>query len=321
MKELQQVFIENKIIYEHLFEVRFLTTKCNQQSLIVLCYKQPLHKKWLEEAEKLGQQLNAKIIGRARKMKVVTGGNQDDEYIEERLEICGKEYIYYQTEGAFSQPNAFVCEKMITWAMKMTENSHDHDLLELYCGGGTFTAPLSTNFRQVLATEISKASVEIAGRCFKANHINNIKVAKLSSEEFTEFYTGKRVFQRLQLSGINKHAFNIGTVFVDPPRSGLDEGTCKLISRFNKIVYVSCNPETLARDVKMLSETHTMTNVAAFDQFPYTHHLESGVVMVRKADAPIPTEPIETGVISNDTEESEESVAKKARVESEDQSM
>lgn len=55
-----------------------------------------------------------------------------------------------------------------------------------------------------------------------------------------------------------------------------------MISIFDKIIYISCNPETLARDVKKLLLTHDIIKVAAFDQFPYTHHLESGVFLVRK---------------------------------------
>jgi len=63
----------------------------------------------------------------------------------------------------------------------------------------------------------------------------------------------------------------------------LDDATCELLSRFERIVYMSCSPETLARDVAKLRATHTVTRTAAFDQFPYTHHLESGVYLVRSA--------------------------------------
>ena len=69
---------------------------------------------------------------------------------------------------------------------------------------------------------------------------------------------------------------------MDPPRAGLDHDTCMLISIFDKIIYISCNPETLARDVTKLLLTHVIIRVAAFDQFPYTHHLESGVFLVKK---------------------------------------
>ena len=67
--------------------------------------------------------------------------------------IQKREFKFLQTEGAFSQPNSKVCEHMIEWAMKLGESNRDSkvgpDLLELYCGGGTFTVPMSTVFRKV----------------------------------------------------------------------------------------------------------------------------------------------------------------------------
>ena len=107
---------------------------------------------------------------------------------------------------------------------------------------------------------------------------------------------------------------NISTVLVDPPRAGLDAGTCALISQFQKIIYISCNPETLARDVDMLRSTHTVQNVAAFDQFPYTHHLEGGVFLVRKpvTDANVPSTDVSTIV---NEEEIVQQAEKKQRIE------
>jgi tRNA (uracil-5-)-methyltransferase len=317
INELMQIFLDifpkNKVIFEHLFEVRFLTTKLNKESLVVLCYKRPLHGSWLEEAEKIAKEHNLKIIGRARKMMQMTG-IPDDEYIEEQLSIEGKSYTLFQTEGAFSQPNAYICEKMITWALHMTKSTSEEstaDLLELYCGGGTFTLPLAQNFRKVLATEISKSSVALAKRCLKVNNIENIKVLRLSSEEFTQFYLGQRKFQRLDSEHVDIHDYNIQAVLVDPPRAGLDLGTCQLIAMFPKIVYISCNPVTLARDVEILKKTHDLVRVAAFDQFPYTEHLESGVVLVKKA---VEHTPVSEEIFANhDTDDN--NTTKKPRLE------
>jgi tRNA (uracil-5-)-methyltransferase len=296
MDAIMHAIQTNPVIFQHLFEVRFVTTKLNEESIVVLCYKRPLSKEWLPAAESLAQTIgHVKIIGRSRKVMQITQYNNpfNSEFIKERLTVHNQSFDYYQTEGAFSQPNAVVCEKMIEWSLDQTKGSQESDLLELYCGGGTFTAPLSTNFRKVLATEISKASVTLARKCFEElNHLTNITVVRLSSEEFTEFYTGKNDFasrfthlpeRKLDLTT----DWNISTVFVDPPRAGLDAGTRQLISAFQKIVYISCNPITLARDCQELLKTHEMKQVAAFDQFPYTDHLESGVVLVRRADAPI----------------------------------
>lgn len=265
-------------LHSRLMEVRFVTT-LTEDAIVVLIYNKPLMPTWEVEAEKLAAHLNVKIIGRSRKLKKVVGGS---EIVEEILSVHGRSIKYYQTEGAFSQPNAKVCEKMLEWSLDATSGSEEHDLLELYCGGGTFTAALASNFRKVLATEISKASVDLAMQAFKANAIENVKIARLSSEDFTAAFTGTRKFQRLEDAKIDLKTYDIRTVLVDPPRAGLDAATCALLCRFEKIVYISCNPVTLARDIAMMSASHSVVRVAAFDQFPYTKHLESGVILMRK---------------------------------------
>jgi tRNA (uracil-5-)-methyltransferase len=280
MENLLEAIRKSTYLHVALFEVRFVTTMTGAAE-IVLIYKIPIQEGWKEEAEALSKNLNATVIGRSRKVKLIIGG---DEHIEEKYSVRGRDVYLYQTEGAFSQPNAKVCEKMLEWSMSVTEGSTESDLLELYCGGGTFTLALAPNFRTVLATEISKASVELAQLAIAKNDISNIKIARLSAEEFTQAYNGERQFQRLQDAGIDMKSFDIRTVLVDPPRAGLDSATCALLCRFDKIVYISCNPETLARDVKVMSATHDIVKTAAFDQFPYTHHLEVGVLLVKRKD-------------------------------------
>ena len=280
-----------------LFEVRFVCTQ-TEQAVIVLLYRRPLVQNWAELAALALEQINpdkekhiVKLVGRSHKAKLVIGRDDNDiiEEIYTVTQLQQKRQIYlYQTEGAFSQPNAAVCEKMLSWVCDITadESWRARDLLELYCGGGTFTAALCDNFRTVLATEMSKESVKLAERCFAKNAKTNVKVARMSSEEFETAMNGTRAgggeFKRLQEKGINlKKDYNFSTVFVDPPRAGLDPATCKLLCNFDHILYISCNPETLARDVKAILQTgqYTIERLAAFDQFPYTHHLESGVYL------------------------------------------
>jgi tRNA (uracil-5-)-methyltransferase len=76
--------------------------------------------------------------------------------------------------------------------------------------------------------------------------------------------------------------YQFGTLLVDPPRAGLDVATLRLASTFNRVLYISCNPETLSDNLATLSATHSIESLAFFDQFPYTHHLESGVVLSKK---------------------------------------
>ena len=292
---------EFAVLTSSLFEIRFVCTQ-TEQAVIVLLYRRPLPPTWAELAAQVLDAINTgsvrhviKIVGRAHKVKLVVGG--EDDVIEERYAVTQREqvrHIYlYQTEGAFSQPNAAVCEKMLSWVCEITadESWRARDLLELYCGGGTFTAALCDNFRSVVATEVSKESVHLAERCFTKNGKTNIKVARMSSEEFETAMNGTRgggkgaEFRRLTEKGINlRKDYDFSTVFVDPPRAGLDPATCKMLCGFDNILYISCNPETLARDVQGILATglYSLERLAAFDQFPYTHHLESGVFLRKK---------------------------------------
>ena len=199
------------------------------------------------------------------------------DYVTERLTVAGREYSYRQPEGAFTQPNGGVNQHMLSWAYDVLGPRND-DLLELYCGNGNFTLPLSTRVRKVLATEISKTSVNAALANLADNSINNIELVRLSAEELTQALNGVRDFRRLAhwiWPAIIWHHF------VDPPRAGMDPDTCELARRFDRILYISCNPETLADNIRQLSDTHRITRCAMFDQFPWTEHIEAGVLLER----------------------------------------
>lgn len=274
MPQLKQVWQENEIIANRLFQVEFLTTQTND-ALITLCYHQPLDEQWLQQASLVAKQLNISLIGRSRKQKLVIG----KDYVIEKFTIADKTYTYQQPEGAFTQPNASVCSKMLNWAYEVLGDCND-DLLELYCGNGNFTLPLSFRVRKVLATEISKSSVKAASQNIIDNKIDNITLVRLSAEELTEALNQVRPFKRL--AQVELASYQFGTVFVDPPRAGIDKNTCELVRRFPRIIYISCNPETLVANIEQLSDTHKVSQCALFDQFPYTHHMEAGVLLERK---------------------------------------
>ena len=262
-----------KILSQRLFEVHFLAT-LKGEMLVSLVYRCPLGAEWEVAAKALSEQLNIKIFGRSRGQKVVL----TDDYVVEELQVCDRKYQYKQIESSFTQPNAEVCQKMLAWACTAAGQSQK-DLLELYCGNGNFTLPLSTKFRRVLATELAKSSVYAAEWNIEKNNIDNIQVARLSAEEFTQAYNGEREFRRLQEANIDLASYEFDTVFVDPPRAGVDDETLKLLQRFERILYISCNPDTLHANLQTLSQTHKVTKFALFDQFPYTHHVESGVLL------------------------------------------
>ena len=280
MPRLLETIAAHPILKSRLFQVEFLTTLSGDM-LITLIYHTKLEAEWRAQAEALQAALGVYIIGRSRGQKIVL--SQD--FVTEKLMVNGREFSYRQIEGGFTQPNAYICRDMLNWACAVTEGLNG-DLLELYCGNGNFTLPLSTRFQKVLATELSKTSVSAAQANIATNRISNIALARLSAQEFTEAYTGVRKFRRLQEQHIHLNNYAFSTVFVDPPRAGIDDATLSLLQRFEHILYISCNPKTLRANLDTLSQTHRIQRWALFDQFPFSHHIESGVFMVKKSSPP-----------------------------------
>lgn len=274
MPRLRAAWQASEALSFKLFQVEFLTTLAGD-ALITLAYHRPLDDVWQVEAEKLAAELNVSLVGRSRGQRLVIGRD----YVEEELTVAGRSFRYRQPEGAFTQPNGKVCEKMLGWAYDVL-GERDDDLLELYCGNGNFTLPLATRVRRVLATEISKTSVNAALANLADNGVNNVELVRLSAEELTQALNEVRPFRRL--AGIDLKSYEFGSVFVDPPRAGMDPDTCELTRRFERILYISCNPETLAANIAQLNDTHKVTRSALFDQFPYTHHMEAGVLLERR---------------------------------------
>lgn len=279
-KLLEKVNASQTVLKHKLFAVEFLATTTDE-CLITLLYHKKLEESWNKEAKDLEEVLNCKIMGRSRKQKVLLS----DEFVTEKLEIDGKTVTYVQYESGFTQPNPTVNVKMIEWAIKQAKKvgkrqAERGDFLEAYCGLGNFTLPLSHYFDKVLATEISKNSIHAALENCALNDIHNITFARLSSEEMTQALNGVREFTRLK--AIDLKSYHFSTVLVDPPRAGLDEESIRLISKIENIIYISCNPETLARDLETLTQTHTVVDAAIYDQFPHTAHVESGVFLQKK---------------------------------------
>lgn len=274
MPELLATINQNETLRKKLFQIEFLTTLTND-TLVTLIYHKPLDDHWIDQVTPLKQQFGIHFIGRSRKQKIVL----DREYVNECLTVNDKPYRYRQIEGSFTQPNARVCEKMLSWAVVQSQNMGG-DLLELYCGNGNFTLPLAANFNRVMATEIAKASVQAALHNIADNGIDNIAIARMSSEDFVQALDKVRPFRRLKEIDLDDYHFS--TVFVDPPRAGLDADTVRMIQRFDNIIYISCNPETLIDNLAILSQTHSIAAQAVFDQFPYTPHLEAGVILSKR---------------------------------------
>jgi len=268
------IAIKEKEIGFKLFGADFLSSGSGE-IVVSLIYHRKLDDKWQEKAQEIAKELGIYIIGRSRKQKLVVG----QDYITESLNIQNDVYKFKYIENSFTQPNSKVNEQMISWAMNGLSES-DGDLLELYCGAGNFTIPFAKKFDKVLATEISKSSINAAKANMILNDVHNIEFIRMSVEEFVQALDGVREFRRM--NEIDISSYNIKSIFVDPPRSGMDEDSCRFASRHEHILYISCNPETLARDLEILNETHKVVDMALFDQFPYTHHVEMGVKLIKR---------------------------------------
>lgn len=104
---------------------------------------------------------------------------------------------------------------MLEWTLDITKNSKG-DLLELYCGNSNFSIALAQNFNLVLATKIVKPSVAAAQYDIEANKIYNIKIIRMSAEDFAQAIQGKRQFKRL--AGVDLTSYQCETILIDPPR-------------------------------------------------------------------------------------------------------
>ena len=252
---------ENNEVNHKLFQVNFRSNQHNK-IMVTMIYHKIIDKSLINLVNQISEDLKVNIIIRSKNYKYETRGLYlDDTLIYKNLKI-------YQTDNTFTQSNKYLVNKMIFKVIDFIENPGD--LLELYCGIGTFTIPLSFIFNKVLATENNRNSIKCLKKSLKENNISNIHNARLSSDEVSELFKGK-IFNRMNSKNISD--FNFSHILLDPPRSGLTEDVINLASNFKNIIYVSCSAETYIRDINLI-RSHKITNIELFDQFPNKNHLE-----------------------------------------------
>lgn len=271
MQPLLEALKQRPLLRNRLYQIDYLSS-LSGELLVSLIYKKPIPAEWQAEAELLKAELSHiqsfDIIGRARKQKILV--NKD--HLIERLQVEERAIQYQQVENSFTQPNGLVNQLMLEWTCAIAKQHLNNDLLELYCGNGNFSLALAPYFRQVVATELSKTSIKSAELNIQLNNVGNLQVLQMSAEDVSNALS-----QGKQLKHIDLSALNLTTVLVDPPRAGLDPATEQLVCQFDDILYISCNPETLAKNLATLTQSHQVKRFALFDQFPYTHHIECGV--------------------------------------------
>ena len=273
MRQILPKIKENSNLKNKIFGIEFVATKYDIMA-ILLYHKDIFEIK--DDLQKLANLLQIKLIARSKGRKLVF----NDEILSDELIVYGKKFKYNFEAEAFIQPNKFTNEMMISWAFNNIENGLD--FLEMYCGHGNFTIPLSLKFKKVLATEISKNSIKNALKNCKNNNIKNINFVRISSEDLMKAFANEHEFRRLKEQNINLQNYNFSHILVDPPRAGLDDSVVEFIKNYENIIYISCNPLTLRENLKSICKTHKITKFAIFDQFAHTEHIECGVLLKKE---------------------------------------
>lgn len=175
---------------------------------------------------------------------------------------------YLISPKSFFQINNLQTEKLYQEAINLANLSKNNNVIDAYCGIGTISLSLSKYVNKVYGIEIVEDAIKDANKNKVLNNINNV-----------DFILGKSEDVIPNLLKYNK----IDILFVDPPRKGLDSKLVNTIlnNHINKIIYISCNPATLARDLKLLSNNYNINNITMVDMFPNTKHVESVVLMSR----------------------------------------
>ena len=184
-----------------------------------------------------------------------------DGYINEN--INGLNFIISPT--SFFQVNNV---GMINIYNKVLEYVDGGNVLDLYCGTGTISIYVSKKAQNVLGIELNKDAVKDA--------LINKKINNIANVDFISGDVG---------TILSKNNFKADTVIVDPPRAGLDNNSINNIIKIkiNKIIYVSCDPVTLARDLNILNKYYDVLEITPFDMFGNTYHVECVSVLSRKA--------------------------------------
>ena len=196
----------------------------------------------------------------------------DSIYMNEKL-VYGKENIvaslgefkFYVSKDSFFQVNTDVALKLYNKVLDYLDVSSGQSVLDLYCGTGTISLFLSKYFEEVVGVEINEEAVKCATLNKNLNNISNVK-----------FICGD---VSKEVSGLMAEQ-----IVVDPPRSGLTSAGINDILRINpdRLVYVSCDPMTLARDLKLFKDNYEVKEVTLFDMFPWTYHVESVCLLVKR---------------------------------------
>lgn len=189
-----------------------------------------------------------------------------EKYLQE--DING--YIFNFSPRAFLQLNSLQTDKLYDLVTKALEPNASDILLDAYCGVGTIGITMADKVKQIYGIEIIPEAIEDAKENAKLNQVENADYFVGSTDE---------IYPQLLKDGKN-----INAIVVDPPRTGLDGKLLTALIRHpvNKLVYVSCNPSTLAKDLVTLTKEYRVVYLQPVDMFPQTPHVETVVKLIRR---------------------------------------
>jgi len=187
-------------------------------------------------------------------------------FVTDRVSLeSGNVILLRHVDNQFSNPNPVIAKQCLDWLVQHTTYFHPKTILELYSGDGHHTCALAPLVTSLTSVEIQHRLVLAASENLKLNGIENVTLTQGDCDKFCRGITQTVEF-----------------VLVDPPRSGLSPRVVTMLQRHAAtIVYISCNPEALLKDMRELLLTHKVKTLTVMDHFPGTGHLEVGVVFIR----------------------------------------
>ena len=187
-----------------------------------------------------------------------------DGFIYDKL----KDYTFKISPLSFYQINPIQTEKLYDLALKGAKLTGKEIVFDLYCGIGTIGIYMAKQAKKIYGIEIVEQAIEDAKENCRKNNITN-----------AEYFAGDT--QELLVDLIENKKINPNVIVVDPPRKGLDNITVENIKKIKpeRVIYVSCNPATLMRDLNKLEEIYDIQEIQPVDMFPFTSHVESVAVL------------------------------------------
>ena len=263
--------------------LRHIVIKVGIQTNEMMCIL-VLNGKEIKNEENLVKELTNNFPNIKTIVKNINSKNTNVILGKENITIYGNGYIYDKLGDyifkisplSFYQINPVQTEKLYNLALQKAELTGKEILLDLYCGIGTIGIFMAKNAKQVYGIEIVEEAIKDAKENCKINNIQNAK-----------YYAGDT--EKLLSDLIEKEKIIPDLVVVDPPRKGLDKNTIENIKNIKpkKVIYISCNPATLIRDLSYLEDKYKIKEIQPVDMFPFTSHVECCSVLELKESTEI----------------------------------